>query len=298
MKTGLFDKFSYNFIEGKAPLIAIVILITSISFTLGFFAGKSLSKPHEEGRTAVALQTAAPVDETAAHEKLKRLIGGETGSLPSGVGTGVGTGVGSGGNAGVGNAGVVEIQPERAPERAPDAGKSAPEKSGSSKSETGSTGPVMKETVIKAAPPVKEAAPKEAASKAEGPVKKETPAKPDMPDKTAADKIVPDKTTMDKTAADKSTKAAQKDAAADTASDAKKTDTGAERYFIQAGAFKSASEADKLAGKLKAMGFKPEILKGTKLVRVKLGDYNSRDEAYKILLKLDKKGVKGFVRRY
>ncbi|MBF0464859.1 MAG: SPOR domain-containing protein [Nitrospirae bacterium] len=43
MKLGFFGKFDYNFIEGKGLLIAIIISFSSISFIIGFFAGKKFS---------------------------------------------------------------------------------------------------------------------------------------------------------------------------------------------------------------------------------------------------------------
>ncbi|QWR76122.1 SPOR domain-containing protein [Candidatus Magnetomonas plexicatena] len=43
MKLGFFGKFDYNFIEGKGLLIAVIISFSSISFIIGFFAGKKFS---------------------------------------------------------------------------------------------------------------------------------------------------------------------------------------------------------------------------------------------------------------
>ncbi|MEO5357118.1 MAG: SPOR domain-containing protein [Nitrospirae bacterium YQR-1] len=43
MKFGFFSKFDYNFIEGKGLLIAVIISFSSISFIIGFFAGKKYS---------------------------------------------------------------------------------------------------------------------------------------------------------------------------------------------------------------------------------------------------------------
>jgi cell division protein FtsN len=43
MKFGFFSKFDYNFIEGKGLLIAVIISFSSISFIIGFFAGKKFS---------------------------------------------------------------------------------------------------------------------------------------------------------------------------------------------------------------------------------------------------------------
>jgi cell division septation protein DedD len=280
MKTGVFDKFSYNFIEGKAPLIAIVILITSISFTLGFFAGKSLSVPKDNARAAEVLQKdGAPVDEAAAHEKLKQLLGGGQGGLRPSDGDAATTELQPPG----------EIRPERAPERAPEhtgeAEKPAP---APPKSEDKPAGPAIKDAVkdapIKAAPPDKDAPDgKETA-------KKDAPARADE-QKSRTAKVAPAKTAHKNTTAD----TASKEAAA------KKTPKG-ERYFIQAGAFKSAGEADRLVGELKGMGFNPEVSpdvsKKPNLVKVTLGGCKSREEADRILAKLAKNGIKGFVRRY
>ncbi|MBF0564257.1 MAG: SPOR domain-containing protein [Nitrospirae bacterium] len=72
------------------------------------------------------------------------------------------------------------------------------------------------------------------------------------------------------------------------------------KFFIQVGAFKSLGEAMRLQEELSQKGFESNVSKhaisdSVTLYKVRLGNY-SRDEATQTLSKLNKKGVKGFMR--
>ncbi|MBB4842774.1 cell division protein FtsN [Paucibacter oligotrophus] len=127
--------------------------------------------------------------------------------------------------------------------------------------------------------------PAAAASHATAPVA----AKPaDKPVDKIAEKIA--EKTAEKAAADK---AADKKAEAKTASTAAAADTNV--YFVQAGAFTKAEDAEQQRAKLAILGFSAKVMEreqsGRTVFRVRLGPFDARDEAQSLQGKLEAAGV-------
>jgi len=73
------------------------------------------------------------------------------------------------------------------------------------------------------------------------------------------------------------------------------------RYAVQVGSFKKEENAKKLADELGKKGFSAVLssgsLNGGSVFRVRVGYYDTRDEAEEVLVSLKKSGIKGFVVR-
>lgn len=66
-------------------------------------------------------------------------------------------------------------------------------------------------------------------------------------------------------------------------------------YAVQVGAFATASEAEKLAARLKARGLAARVDGTQKPFRVRVGRYRTRNDAAQALARLKKAGINGFV---
>lgn len=69
---------------------------------------------------------------------------------------------------------------------------------------------------------------------------------------------------------------------------------GGKKFFVQAGAFSKQSSAQNLSGKLRRIGsvnMTVANINGTDFYRVRLGPYNTEDEAYTTLDKLKNYGI-------
>ncbi|RQO60392.1 hypothetical protein DBR47_08485 [Paucibacter sp. KBW04] len=135
--------------------------------------------------------------------------------------------------------------------------------------------------------------PAPAASHATAPVL----AKPaDKPVDKIAEKIA--EKTAEKAAAEKTAEKAA-DKAADKKADAKATAAAAAAdsnvYFVQAGAFTKAEDAEQQRAKLAIQGFSAKVMEreqsGRTVFRVRLGPFDARDEAQSVQGKLEAAGI-------
>lgn len=88
-------------------------------------------------------------------------------------------------------------------------------------------------------------------------------------------------------------------AAAKAAGDAAKTDKASSSFTVQVAALATQEKVDELQGKLKSEGIKSYVQKVTttngKITRIKVGPFDSKDEADKMRAKLVKLGLSGTV---
>lgn len=70
------------------------------------------------------------------------------------------------------------------------------------------------------------------------------------------------------------------------------------KYTIQMGAFKQVKWAENMYQRLKILGYDAFIKKGSKLIKVYVGGFATRDEAKEVLKELKERGFEGFITRY
>jgi hypothetical protein len=274
MKGSFFDKIGYNFIEGKGLLIVVVILFSSTSFILGFFAGKKMSVS----------------DSAAPQAKKAELTVIEARAARPAVPT-----------------------PQPAPPQPPTPQPAAPqpptpEAAAVKPQEESPAGKDIKTyDLVKPAEQPQQAEPvRPPPQPAPEPAKAPSEALSSKP--PAKDVLTPAAIPKGRNAssqevavhASKESKTAVKQQK--TAKQVPKTySDNTEKYFIQIGAFKSLSEAMRLQEELKMKGFDSNISKnpvndGVTLFKVRLGNNYTKAEASRIMARLNKKGINGFMR--
>jgi cell division protein FtsN len=336
MRFSLFDKFSFSFIEGKGLLITIIIVFSSVSFMIGFFAGKKLNVS-ETGLEGMAKSSESPDSNSIKIEEKKadvQAIYTES-----------------------------DAAPDKSSERAAkvDRASVVPKTQGNENTpKPSSAQPVAKETIHPEALAGSTEKSLASTTSTVNVEEKQSPAIEGSNVDSAARQPKPGHTTSHKNVPE--TKKTEKhkprelkvkqiepppaDEVQPAAKQAKSLKTGvagpgikgvddnpsappeggvhgrsqvtrvvqpeqkqiitaprkspAGRFFIQVGAFKSIGEAMRLQEQLGQMGFDANISKhsisdGVTLYKIRLGNY-SREEANQTLSKLNKKGVKGFVR--
>ncbi|MEO5359739.1 MAG: SPOR domain-containing protein [Nitrospirota bacterium] len=286
----MFDRIGYNFIEGKGLLIVIVVLVSSVSFILGFFAGKKVSSPvvlqAKNTEPAIAetrpvikpappqqhVQTDAaapkPLEEVPAAKKTYEIL--NTAEQPD------------------------PVKPHTPQQPKPEQAKPEPPK----------LQPKLEPAELPKTPIP--AQPKAKTSKHTAEANPQTETKTPMPaaettKPTPAVKDVltpvtpPPQTAQSTLQASKTTAKQQK-----TEKEAPAANSG-DKYFIQIGAFRNFSDAMKLQEDLKAKGFDANIVKvavndGVTLYKVRLGGNYAKTEASQVMTSLNKKGIKGFIK--
>ncbi|MCI4625987.1 MAG: SPOR domain-containing protein [Candidatus Magnetoovum sp. WYHC-5] len=347
MKNGFFDKFPCEIIEGKGLLIAIVIVFSSLSFTLGFFIGKKVQTPdflstsfntalkeseiveeevsqtgvvekkvivpvaeeneevkaNKENKESNGVIDKAAINNNVSHNDLKTVI-----AEPKKVDTKKDV---QGKDSTKEPAKTAKKDKEEDKlKRDVDKNESADAKITDIKSNDakGLQKDLQKKDAKKMAAAnnstVKDAS---VALKAEAVNK----AKLDEANKlksedinkvkvnTAANKIRIEEANKAKLEEVRQSITESSTATTNTAADVK----GGQKYFVQAGAFKSKEQADILKGKLEGQGFQATVYKQTIkdqliMYKVRIGDFETKEEADLALSKLNKKGVTGFVKSF
>ncbi|MBF0456275.1 MAG: SPOR domain-containing protein [Nitrospirae bacterium] len=311
MKGRIFDKIGYNFIEGKGLLIVVVVLFSSVSFIMGFFAGKKVSssavlqaknigiieakavRPAMPTPTAPAppLPTAPPTQPAPATLKPQEVKPQE--EPPAGRKT-------------YDVVSPVE-QPSHSEPVRPESALPEQPKAEKPKPAAPTAEPIVipntvsqvqpKAKIPKTAKHIPEAQP-QTETKTPQPTPEHT--KPTPPVKDILTPVSPppqgSQAAQGTFHASKTTVQQQKIANKEVTAS-----KSGEKYYIQIGAFKNAGDATRLQEDLKTKGFDSEIVKnpvndGVTLFKVRVGSNYTKSEASQVMARLNKKGIKGFMR--
>ncbi|MBF0319118.1 MAG: SPOR domain-containing protein [Nitrospirae bacterium] len=276
MKGSFFDKIGYNFIEGKGLLIVLVILFSSGSFILGFFAGKKMSV------FDTAHQQAKKAEQPVIEAKAARL------AVPTPQ---------------------TPVPPAVTPQEEQPAGKDIktyelvkptdqPQQVEPVRPQTPQPEQPMPEQPKAEQPKTAKAVPPPLPSPE--PTKAPSEAKP--PAKDVLTPVAIPQTQNNPVPVPKESKSqAKRQQGAKPLPKEQYTTIGGERYYIQLGAFKSLGEAMRLQDELKIKGFESNIIKnpvndGVTLFKVRLGSNYTKSEAAQLMARLNKKGVRGFMK--
>ncbi|MBF0344115.1 MAG: SPOR domain-containing protein [Nitrospirae bacterium] len=276
MILSIFDKFNQSFMEGKGLLIMVIIVFSSFSFVVGFFTGKKLSI--KEANTIASTDNPPNVQENTAKNRQQ--------STPN-----IFSNVTSSNTADVSADKVESVE---------NLNKKAIEEQ--------NTDIVEDKTQVK---------PDSQTPKENVPVKA-TPQVIHQPEKTVTKSSAKEKKPHEMAAAEtKQSEKLKKPIPVVITKEipvkprpqtdeikvlSKQTHGGGkEHYIIQVGAFKSLGEAMRLQEELKQKGFESDISKhaikdGMMLYKVRLDYANSKDDAAATLSRLNKKGIKGFIK--
>ncbi|MBF0556068.1 MAG: SPOR domain-containing protein [Nitrospirae bacterium] len=317
MKGRLFDKIGYDFIEGKGLLIVVVVLFSSASFILGFFAGKKVSttavsqaKKAEpaiiEARTFKPAVPAPPAQIEAAAVKPQ--------DVPPAVKN------------------YELINPGEELQHAESIGPQPPQAE-----QPKTQQPKMEQPKTQQPEQLKPVAPKANLPAAELPktpnpvlpkaklpdttrrvpvtkpqtkpqieTKAPTPAPETNNKNSVKDVLTPVAPPPQSTQAAQGTFHAAKESAKTTAKQQKAPKeipaaNSGEKYFIQIGAFKGVGDAMRLQDDLKMKGFDSDVIKnpvndGVTLFKVRVGGNFTKAEASQMMTRLNKKGIKGFMK--
>ncbi|MBF0538922.1 MAG: SPOR domain-containing protein [Nitrospirae bacterium] len=262
-----FDKFNHSFMEGKGLLIIVIIVFSSFSFVVGFFAGKKLSI--KAANTNASTSCTPEMIESQARNKQQSPINMFP-NVPS----------------------TRETEPPKDPKNSPEPVEN-----------------LNKKTPKDLPPDVTE----DNQDHQETPSPIKTPP-PQQPDKTVKKSPVKDTSARPEAIRQPATVRSESDHEKRKPQQElqvvtheprvlnKQTNAaGRERYVIQVGAFKSLGEAMRLQEELKQNGFdsnisKHSIKEGITLYKVRLDYANSKDDAITTLSRLNKKGIKGFIK--
>ncbi|MBF0338354.1 MAG: SPOR domain-containing protein [Nitrospirae bacterium] len=245
-----FDKFSQSFMEGKGLLIVVMIVFSSFSFVVGFFAGKKLSD--KTANTNASTTCTPEMMARTAQQPPMNLFNNTPAPTES---------------ATPNNEPIENLNKKAAKDLPPDIMEDVPAHQEPEQSPPPHTPPPKPENTLTK------------------PTAKAPGATPDVrqPQKKPAEQQL-HVVTHEPKPSGKQTHA-----------------SGKERYIIQVGAFKSLGEAMRLQEELKQKGFESAISKhaiqeGMTLYKVRLDYANSKDDAVSTLSRLNKKGIKGFIK--
>ncbi len=344
MKNGFFDKFPCEIIEGKGLLIAIVIVFSSLSFTLGFFIGKKVQTPdflstsfntalkeseiveEEVSQTGVVeKKVIVPVAEENEEVKANKENKESNGFIDKAA---------INNNVSHNDLKTVIAEPKKVDTKKDVQGKDStkePAKTAKKdKEEDKLKGDISKnegadakitDTKSNDAKGLQKELQKKDAKKmaaANNSIVKDASValKADAVNKAKLDEVNKLKSedinkvkvaAANKTRIEEANKAKLEEVrqsitestTTNTAADVK----AGQKYFVQAGAFKSKEQADILKGKLEGQGFQATVYKQTIkdqliMYKVRIGDFETKEEADLALSKLNKKGVTGFVKSF
>ncbi|MBF0515783.1 MAG: SPOR domain-containing protein [Nitrospirae bacterium] len=315
MSNRFFDKIGYNFIEGKGLLIVIVVLFSSVSFILGFFAGKKVSatsvlqakKDEPAFFEAKAAKTPPPAPPLKSPEiaPVKPPEEPQTAKKPYEI--------------------INQSEPHSEPAQPsapvaqpPKAEPLKPEQPKPDHSKAEQTKPEQPRQVAPAAhakpePALLPKTPAPAEPKAKTPkiannkhlietkaqpvpTPSPAPVKPNPPVKDVLTPVTPPSQAAEGTVQTAKTTAKHQKPPKDIPAA-----SSGEKYFIQIGAFRGFSDAMKLQEDLKSKGFDANIVKnqvddGVTLYKVRIGGNLSKAEASQTMTTLNKKGMRGFIK--
>ncbi|MCG6553116.1 MAG: SPOR domain-containing protein [Candidatus Magnetominusculus sp. LBB02] len=286
MKGRVLGKIGYNFIEGKGLLIVIVVLFSSASFIMGFFAGKkvSLSAAPQALKIEPAFTQANMVKPTpaaqpplasparAAEEPLVVSKPAET-TIPVEEPKRVET-----------------VSPQPTPASQPKLTQSIEQP----KPEPPKQPTPSPESAVTPNPAhTRTPAPEKHAREAMAAAPSATPAAAKPTPHVVKDVLTPVSPPPQQGGALYASKTIAKQPAT--------APTSAEKYYIQLGAFKGVGDAMRLQEDLRLKGFESEIVKnsvneGVTLFKVRIGGQLTKAEVSQTMAKLNKRGFKGFIR--
>ncbi|MBF0488615.1 MAG: SPOR domain-containing protein [Nitrospirae bacterium] len=310
MKGRLFDKIGYDFIEGKGLLIVVVVLFSSASFILGFFAGKKVSTTAVAKKAESAIIEARTVKPTIpapptppAPPTQTEVTAVKQQDIPPAVKNYELTNTGED----IQHAESVRPQPPHAEQLKPEQPRQEQPKQEQPKQEQpGQLKPQAQLPRATSPVPTKAKSPDTARRVPEPKPQAET--KTPAPTPVTNSPAVKDVLTpvAPPGVGTQGTFHAAKESAKTTAKQQKipkeiPPANSGEKYFIQIGAFKGVGDAMRLQDDLKMKGFDSDVIKntvndGVTLFKVRVGGNYTKSEASQMMTRLNKKGIRGFMK--